>query len=176
MSLYPHYVRYKDSTHIESTNYLYFDDGADELRRILRSKFNSFLNYYDHLGTSVTTITTTNFYKLTTTTTLGLYNDNFQHTNNRITNLNTNRNCKLEASVSVTSGNNNILNFAFYKNGAIISSSEMDVTCSSSGKASTTHIQTIVNLDVNDYVEVWVKNQSSNNVTLVHLNVIITEI
>ena len=67
-------------------------------------------------------------------------------------------------------------NFAFYKNGAIVDSSEMDVTCSAAGKASTTHIQTIVNLGVNDYVEVWVKNQSSNNVTLVHLNVIITEI
>lgn len=176
MSLYPHYVRYKDSTHIESTNYLYFDDGSDELRRILRSKFNSFLNYYDHLGTSVTTITTTNFYKLNTTTTLGLYNDNFQHTNNRITNLNTNRNCKLEACVSMTSGNNDVLHVAFYKNGAIVDSSDMDGTCSASGKASVIATQTIINLGVNDYVELWVKNQSSNNVTLVHLNVIITEI
>jgi hypothetical protein len=28
----------------------------------------------------------------------------------------------------------------------------------------------------NDYIEVWVKNQSLNNITLVHLNFIITEI
>lgn len=176
MSNLPNYVRYKDSTHIESTNYLYFDDGSEEPRRIIRSKFNSFLNYYDHLGTSVTTISDTNFHKLGTTTTLGLYNDNFNHTNNRVTNLNTNRNCRLDASISVTSGNNDIINFAFFKNGVKVDSSEMDVTCSSSGKASSINIQAIVNLDVNDYVEVWVKNQSSNNVTLVHLNVIITEI
>jgi hypothetical protein len=176
MSKYPHYIRYKDATHIESTDYIYFDDGSDELKRILRSKLNSFLNYYDHLGTSVTTITTTNFYKLGTTTTLGIYNDNFQHNNNRVTNLNTVRNCKIESSISVTSGNNNILNFAFFKNGAIVDSSEMDVTCSSSGKASTVTIQAIVELSPNDYIEVWVKNQSSNNVTLVHLNFIITEI
>lgn len=176
MSIYPHYVRYNDATHIESTNYLYFDDGSNEMRRIVRSKLNSFLNYYDHLGTSVTTIADTNFHKLNTTTTLGLYNDNFQHTNNRVTNVNTSRNCKIESSISVTSGNNNVLNFAFYKNGSIVTSSEMDVTCSASGKASTITIQAIVSLAINDYVEVWVKNQSSNDVTLIHFNVIITEI
>lgn len=176
MSKIPYYIRYKDTTHIESVDYLYFDDGTDVLKRILRSQFNSFLNYYDHLGTSVTTITDTNFYKLGTTTSLGLYNDNFQHTNNRVTNLNTTRNCKVESSISVISGNNNVLNFAFFKNGIKVDSSEMDTTCSSSGKAATLTIQGIIQLAPNDYVEVWVKNQNSNNVTLIHLNFLITEI
>ena len=69
-----------------------------------------------------------------------------------------------------------MLNFAVYKNGVKVDSSEIDVTCSGSGKAQSIPIQCVVNLAVNDYVEVWVKNQSSNDVTLKHFNVIVTEL
>jgi hypothetical protein len=46
MSL-PYYVRYKDSTAISGTNYLYFDDGSEYLRRILFSDFSN------EVGTSI---------------------------------------------------------------------------------------------------------------------------
>ena len=168
--------RYKESTHISATDSIYFDNGTGILQKLVRSKFNSFLNYYDVTSASVTTIADTNFHKLNSSTTLGLYNDNFTHSNNRVTNTVNSRNVKLECNVSVSSGNNNVLNFAVFKNGVKIDSSEIDVTCSGSGKAQNSSIQCVTNMAVDDYLEIWVKNQSSNNVTLVHFNVIVTEL
>ena len=169
-------VRYKEATHISATDSIYFDNGTGILQQLVRSKFNSFLNYYDVVSNSVTTITTTNFYKLNSSTTLGLYNDNFTHTNNRITNAVNSRNVKAECNVSVSSGNNNVLHFAFYKNGVKVDSSEIDVTCSGNGKAQSNPMQCVVNMAVNDYLEVWISNESSNDVTLAHFNVIVTEL
>ena len=169
-------VRYKEANHISATDSIYFDNGTGILQQLVRSKFNSFINYYDVVSNSVTTITTTNFYKLNSSTTLGLYNDNFTHSNNRITNTVNSRNVKLECNISVSSGNNNILNFAVFKNGVKVDSSEIDTTCSGSGKAQSIPIQCVVNLAVNDYLEIWAKNQSSNDVTLAHFNVIVTEL
>jgi hypothetical protein len=57
-------VRYKEANHISATDSIYFDNGTGILQQLVRSKFNSFINYYDVVSNSVTTITTTNFYKL----------------------------------------------------------------------------------------------------------------
>ena len=48
--------RYKESTHISATDSIYFDNGTGILQKLVRSKFNSFLNYYDVTSASVTTI------------------------------------------------------------------------------------------------------------------------
>ena len=168
--------RYKEVTHISATDYLYFDNNTEILQRIVRSKFNSFINYFDFSSNSVTTITTTSFYKLNSNTVLGLYNDNFTHSNNRVTNTVNSRNVKAECNLSVSSGNNNVLHIAFFKNGVKVDSSEIDATCSGNGKAQSNPIQCVVNMDVNDYLEVWISNESSNDVTLAHFNVIVTEL
>lgn len=168
--------RYKDASHISATDFIYFDNDTQILQRLPRSKFNSFINYYDVSSNSVTVISDTNFHKLNSDTTLGLYNDNFTHTNNRVTNNNTSRNVKIEGNISVSSDNNNVLHFAIFQNGVIIGSSEIDVTCSGSGKAQSNPIQCVTNMASNDYVEVYVRNESSKDVTLTHMNIIVTEL
>ena len=168
--------RYKDATHIMATDYIYFDNDTQILQRLPRSQFNSFINYFDVGSNSVTIISDTNFHKLNSVTVLGLFNDNFTHTNNRVTNNNNSRNVKIEGNISVSSNNNDVLHFAIFQNGVIIASSEIDVTCSASGKAQSNPIQCVTNMASNDYIEIYVRNESSNDVTLTHMNMIVTEL
>jgi len=138
-----------------------------------------YINTYDTTSSSVTTIASSGtFYKLnlsaTTTSSKGFTST----TGGTITKVgNAYGPIKIELITSLSSGNNNELMVAIYKNGSIISESESDIVTSSGGKASTAPVQCLTTLNDGDTIEVYLKNQtSSTNVELRHFNLILTEI
>ena len=115
--------------------------------------------------------------KLNVETTEGFSRDGFVHTNNRITNTDGLRVIKLEAIVSVSSGNNNEIHLAFFKNGEIVPCSEQELVTNSGGRLSGAAIQCLTEVDENDYVEVWTKNQSgTTDIVCSNYNFIVTEL
>jgi hypothetical protein len=132
-------------------------------------------NYYMTNNTTVTTISTINTpVKALGTTTANAINQKFTHTDNRLTYVGALiRDFQVTATVSLSSGNNNVIGVYVAKNGAVISSSEMYSTTSSGGKAESITCQTILELNENDYVEIWVENNTATtDITTEYLNVI----
>lgn len=132
-------------------------------------------NYYMTNNATATTISATNTpVKATGTTSANTINQKFTHSDNRLTYVGALiRDFQVTATVSLSSGNNNLIGVYVAKNGVVISSSEMYSTTSSGGKAESITCQTILELNQNDYVEIWVENSTSvTNVTVEYLNVI----
>jgi len=132
-------------------------------------------NYYMTNNTTVTTISTINTpVKALGTTTANAINQKFTHTDNRLTYVGALiRDFQVTATVSLSSGNNNVIGVYVAKNGTVISSSEMYSTTSSGGKAESITCQTILELNENDYVEIWVENNTATtDITTEYLNVI----
>ena len=124
---------------------------------------------------TVTTISTVDTpVKALGTTTANTINQKFTHTDNRLTYVGALiRDFQVTATVSLTSGNNKVIGVYVAKNGVVIPSSEMYSTTSGSGRAESLTCQTILELNENDYVEIWVENSStSDDITVEYLNVI----
>jgi len=135
------------------------------------------MEYFDGTSLAVTTLSTTAFALLNTTTTSNLSNGNLTHTNNKITYTGAEtKTFKFEATCSGSTGNGNEIHFAFYKNSSIIASSEQDSVASNVGKAVSTPFQCLVSLTKDDFVQVYISNSQANDFTLAHLNVIATEV
>lgn len=150
---------------------------VNEIKSVVNSLFKAYLNFFDISSASITTISELNAWvKLATATTEGISYDGLSHTNNRVT-ASSAMTIKMEGICSVSSGNNNEIHVAFFKNGSIVPCSEQSVVTSGAGKSGAVPFQCLVELSANDYVEVFVKNSTSaTNVTLSKLNVIITEL
>jgi len=132
-------------------------------------------NYYMTNNATATTISATNTpTKALGTTTANAINQKFTHTDNRLTYVGALiRDFQVTATVSLSSGNNNLVGVYVAKNGVVIPSSEMYSTTSSGGKAESITCQTILELNQNDYVEIWVENNTATtNITTEYLNVI----
>lgn len=139
----------------------------------------AYANYFDFSSESVTTITTIDTYvKLNTSTTLGFSRNGLAHTNNRITRTGAStRVFRLEGILSASSGNNNVIHVAFFKNGTILPSSEQDGTIGVTGKSTAIPFHCLIELTTNDFIEVYVKNSSGTaNITLHNVNVIIQQL
>jgi len=130
-------------------------------------------------GTSSTTVigTQSEFQKLEAVTTQGFSRNGLVHTSNRITNSGVSKVFKGEAILSISSGNNNEIHLAFYKNGSTkIPCSEQEVTTDSGGRLNAIPIQCLVELNTNDYVEIWVMNDSgTTDVVCDNYNFIVKE-
>ena len=138
----------------------------------------AFINCFMFGDTFTTGITQSGVWKkLNVETTEGFSRDGFVHTDNRITNTDGLRITKCEAIVSLSSGNNNELHLAFYKNGTtIVPCSEQELITSSGGKLQGAAIQCLVELGENDYVEIWTKNQTGSvDIVCENYNFIVTE-
>jgi hypothetical protein len=137
-----------------------------------------YFNYFS-LNGSVTTITTADTWvKLNTVGTTSLFiAGELAHTNNRVTYTGTiPRVFKIEGIVSVSSGNDDEIHVAFFRNDTLYPCSEQMVTMSGSGKGAAVPFHCIIELQQNEYIEVWVKNSTStSNITLTNVNVIINE-
>ena len=132
-------------------------------------------NYYMTNNATATTIIATNTpVKASGTTTANTINQKFTHTDNRLTYVGALiRDFQVTATVSLSSGNNNLIGVYVAKNGVVIPSSEMYSTTSGSGRAESLTCQTILELNENDYVEIWVENSSNaGDITVEYLNVI----
>lgn len=158
-------------------------DGTLEVSGILNfdlpeKDIPAYINYFDFNSNSTTVVNAIDtWYKLNTITTSLFKHDGFVHTNNRITNTSKKKRIKLEGVASVSSGNNNVIHFAFFINGQLWPCSEQEIVTASGGRSSACPFHCVAELNTNDFVEVFVKNATStNNIVLDNVNVIITEL
>lgn len=117
------------------------------------------------------------FEKIEGTTTASAENEKFSHTNNRLTYTGgITREFVVTASCSansvVTPAANITVRIA--KNGVTLAESESQATTSSSGRNENFYCQTLVQLATNDYVELFIANNSTaNNLLVTELNLLI---
>ena len=135
----------------------------------------SYLNIYDYVSNSVTAVLLDDWKKLEMVPTVGFDNNGLElNGSNQIVNNSTTKVFKITGIASITSGNNNEIHFSVYKNGSIIPCSEQSVVTSSAGKANAIPFQCLVELEQTQYIEIFVKNATSNtSITLKNINVII---
>jgi hypothetical protein len=149
------------------------------LNKLIDAFTKAYLNFFDILGTKVTTISGINEWTiLETGATVGFSNDHITVSPvGKVTNIGEKRLFKIDVVISVSSGNNNVLHVAFFKNNVIVPSSEQDVVTNAGGKATSFPMQCVVELLPSDYLEIKIKNATAtNNILLTHLNVILTEL
>lgn len=84
------------------------------------------------------------------------------------------RTVKVQAVLSVESGNNNQVFIYVAKNGVVINSSRAKGTTSGSGRAENIVCQSYVNVVEDDYIEIFGANASLNDVLATDMNVIIS--
>lgn len=102
--------------------------------------------------------------KVNAVTTANPLNQRFTHTNNRLTYISTyETDFAVSAIISATAGNNNILSVYIYKNGVLVPGSIQTATTAATGtgRADNLSTETIVSLAQNDYIEIWVSNNSA---------------
>lgn len=145
-----------------------------ENRGVLNSA--SLTEYYNNSNTTPTVINTQGtFVKITTTTLPGVYSQKFTLTDNRATyDGAVTRFFRITAVLSASAGSNQVLIAKFAKNGVIIDSSQGRATTSGGSRAENLKCQTIVSLDLGDYIELWITNDTATtSVVVTDLNVII---
>jgi hypothetical protein len=173
---------------LETETGLAIEDGTlVTLNGVLKHQYNgqsnevaykpAYINYFDFSSGSVTDITTSNTWvKLNADTTSIFSRDGLVHTNNKVTNTGSSKVFKVEGIISVSAGSNQTIHAAFFKNGVLHPCSEESSVTSGSNRVESVPFHCLVELDTDDYIEVWVKNQShTTDITLHNINVIITE-
>lgn len=177
------YVEPQDITHPKDQDLIpFYTQSSATLKELKFTKVvmlkPAFVNYFDFSSGSVTNISILNtWYKLNTDTTQGFSRNGLLHENNKITNTGESSTFFMQAIISLSSGNNNNIHLAFFKNGVIVPCSEQDVTTSSGGKAQVLPIQCVTELNKGDYIEVYVKNTTgTTNVTIDNFNSLISEL
>lgn len=132
--------------------------------------------YYMNGNATATVISATDSpVKVAGTTTSASVTQKFTNTANRATYVGAlNRFFKVTATLSLNSGNNNQIGIYVAKNGVVIPESEIYITSNASGRAEAAVVQTLTQLTENDYIEIWVENETStSNITVTELNVIV---
>lgn len=174
---------------IETETGLNIEDGTlVTVNGVLKHQYNgqsnevaykpAYINYFDFSSSSVTDITAINTWvKLNADTTSIFSRDGLVHTDNKVTNTGSSKVFKVEGIISVSAGNNQTIHAAFFKNGVLLPCSEQSAITSGSNRIQAIPLHCLVELNTNDYIEVWVKNQANTtDITLDNVNVIITEI
>lgn len=133
-----------------------------------------FCNFFDFSNNLTTTITNNNFTLLNCDTTIGFSNSSdLLVENNKITNKGKKRIFFLDGIASVSSSNNKEIHFAFFKNGVLWPCSEQSVITGPGGRAGSCPFSCLIELDTDDYIQVYTKNSTSNNdIVLDNINVI----
>lgn len=131
-------------------------------------------------ATSTTVAVQGTFYKVAGTTTAGALNNKMAHTNNRLQNKTSRaRLYKATATVSFTSGNNNVIEVAFLDSvggASNVPSTVISSTASGGGKGEAVTIQYIFTHTDADYLEVVVANTTSTtDITVTELSMMVTE-
>lgn len=132
--------------------------------------------YYMNGNATATTIASVGVaVKVAGTTTSSSVTQKFTNTDNRATYIGSlTRFFKVTSTLSLESGNNNQVGVYIAKNGTLINESEVYGTTSGSGRAENIVVQTLVQLSENDYIEIFVENDTAtNNITVTDLNVIL---
>lgn len=103
-------------------------------------------------------------------------NQKFSHSNNRLTCTGSiTRLYLITGTVSLTSGNNQLLGIQISKNGNIIDYSESHVTTSGNGRSENVKIQVITPIALSEYIELFCANYTtSDDITVTDMNLIIS--
>lgn len=113
--------------------------------------------------------------KILGATTSAAVTSKFTNTDNRATyNGALNGYFKVSATLSLESANNNQIGIYIAKNGVILPESETYITTGGTGKGENAFVQTLVTLNENDFIEIFVENNTgTTNITVSDLNVVI---
>jgi len=137
-------------------------------------------NYYMSNNAVATDIVTQGVpVKVSGTTTLNTLSQKFTHSNNRATYVaGFTRLFNISSVVTITSlSSNDQIGIYIAKNGVVIDSSETYVTTNASNRAENAYVQTVVELSTNDYIEIWVENNTDNSdLTVVNMNTLVKAI
>lgn len=145
-----------------------------ECRGVLNSA--SISSYYMNNNATATVISTIGTaVKVAGTTTGASISQRFTNTANRSTyNGAIDRDFKISAVLSVESGNNNVIGIYIAKNGTLLTESEVYLTTNAGGRAEAGIAQVITAMTLNDYIEIWVENDTSTtDITVTDMNVIV---
>ena len=136
--------------------------------------------YMQSNATATTISDTVTFVKVSGTTTASSDNSKFTHSNNRLTcDAVISRKYLIQCTLSFTSGNNNVCEFGFYDSQllSVRTPSRTKSTANAAGRAESITFNCVLNMDMNDYLEIWCRNTTAaNNITVDQLNFVITEI
>lgn len=125
-------------------------------------------------ATATTVAATSTYYKAAGTTTLESISQKFSHASNQLTYTGAiTRDFRITVTATMTSGNNNELGLRIAKNGTTVSNTTSLNTTSGTGKAEGAVCQGVIQLATNDYIEVFVSNQTAvTDITVTYLSVI----
>lgn len=132
--------------------------------------------YYMSNNATATTVSLTGTpYKVAGTTTGNSLTSKFTNTDNRATYVGVvSRIFSVTAAMSLSSGNNNKIGVYIAKNGTVISDSEIYVTANASGRVEGASVQVITELSTNDYIEIFVENDTATtDITVSDMSVIV---
>lgn len=137
-----------------------------------------FANYYMTNNATPTPVIVNVPTKALGTTTANPINEKFSHSNNRATYTGAvTRVFEVEAWAALASNNNNVLRLYIAKNGTAITTSFGEATANAGGRAEGIVTASVVEMATNDYVEIFVSNETgNNNITDINLNVIVSEL
>lgn len=132
--------------------------------------------YARDLAVSTTMTTLNTWYKASISTTANTSNQSFTHTANRLTYTGTTSrifHCGVTFTVAPDSNNDSNFTFSIYKNGTIVDSSLVSLHVINSGHNYSSAIHSIITLETNSYIEVYVRRTTNPlvNVTVKHVNV-----
>lgn len=130
---------------------------------------------YFSSNASATSVAQANtFYKITGTTAAGSINQKFSHSSNRLTYTGAiTRAFKVTGIASVVANSGNRVSLRVGKDGTTLAESDSKATISATNRFENLACHAIVELATNNYIELFVANDSVQNVTVEDLNVII---
>lgn len=136
--------------------------------------------YMQSNATATVVGATNTFYKVAGTTTPSPDNSKFSHSNNRLTcDAIISRKYLIQATLSFTSGANNVCEFGFYDSqiAGIRTPSRTLSTANASGRAENVTFFCVLEMASGDYLEVHAANTTATtNITVESLNFVVTEI
>lgn len=133
----------------------------------------SYSSYYMTSNSTLTTISVQGtYYKILGTTTSGTLTQRFTNTNNRATFTGTvNGFFKVDCILTVIESNNILFSICIAKNGIAIPSSQSTFTTSGNSKAENVSVTDVVEIETDDYIEIFIANlTSTSNPTVTELH------
>lgn len=136
-------------------------------------------NYYMAANATVTTITTASTpVKIAGTTTENPITERFTHSDNKVVyDGGLPRIFNIHVNSSMSSSSSNILNLYAAKNGTVVSAPYGAGTANSGGRVENISLSFVVEMETDDYIEIFCSNETgANDITVENLNVIVSEL
>lgn len=154
-------------TYLSNTAFFLNCKGIVNTSSIAQMHFNANITATDIIAAGT-------YVKIAGTTIPATINQKFNHGSNKLTySGGIVRSFKVTSLASLTAGNANEVSLAVFKNGVFVDGSEATATVSGNGRFENLKSHVLLELQPNDFVEMYVKNSSNVDVTVQELNVII---